>query len=267
MIYKEFLPSPRLSPYVKLIWCLELDSPGDFGPPERIAPDSIVEMIFHYRVPMAVRFAGEAYVVQPRSSVISQTRRFVEILPRGPTGLISIRFRPGGGYHFFRAPVSAFSDRLTLAEDLWGDRANEIEERLAGAADIRERVDLVEQFLLRLLREHEKADVAPLVRMVWNRKGQVRVAQLCRELGLTEKGMERIFTAALGMPPKRFARLTRFLHACTTLRRGIPGTLTQAGYDCGYYDQAHFIGDFKAFSGMTPGEFSASRSLSFLEVV
>lgn len=78
------------------MWCLELDTPDEFGPPERIAPDGILEMVFHYRVSMAVRFAQEPFARQARSSVVSQTRRFLEIQPGGPTGLISVRFNPWG---------------------------------------------------------------------------------------------------------------------------------------------------------------------------
>jgi hypothetical protein len=79
MRYLELAPPPLLQPYVRLLWSLELETPEDFGPPERIAPDGIVEMVFHYRVPMAVRYAREPFAVQPRSSLVSQPRRFIEI--------------------------------------------------------------------------------------------------------------------------------------------------------------------------------------------
>ena len=66
--------------------------------------------------------------------------------------------------------------------------------------------------------------------------------------------------------PKGFARLSRFLHACRLLRARRHATLTDAGLACGYYDQSHFIAEFKAFSGITPGEFLATGNLSYLEL-
>ena len=78
MNYREFTPTSALRPYVQLIWSMELDSPVDFGPPERIAPDGIVELVLHYRDPMAMRFSGEAFSRQPKSSIVSQTRRYIE---------------------------------------------------------------------------------------------------------------------------------------------------------------------------------------------
>ena len=62
MKYLELAPHRLLRPYVRLIWSLKLDATTDFGPPERIAPDGIVEMVFHYRTPMAVRYARERFV-------------------------------------------------------------------------------------------------------------------------------------------------------------------------------------------------------------
>jgi AraC-like DNA-binding protein len=261
----EVLPSARLRPYVQLIWCFELDSPIELCPPERIAPDGVVELVFHYRDPMTVRFAGEEIATQPRSSAVTLTRRFVEICPRGSTGFLSVRFRPWGAHHFLNLPVSELADRLVPAEDLWGAACRELEERLAAATSTASRVALVEDFLLGRLQTNHKAQVEPLVRAVWRRGGDIRVAELCAELGLTERTIERMFATAVGMPPKSFIRLTRFLHACSKLRTGAWTSLTRLAHDCGYYDQSHFVADVRAFSGMTPRELVDAPVFSFLD--
>jgi AraC-like DNA-binding protein len=262
----EVLPSARLRPYVQLIWCFELDSSAEPCPPERIAPDGVVELVVHYGDPITVRFAGEELATQPRSSAVTLTRRFAEIRPRGSTGFVSVRFRPWGAHHFLSLPISELADRLVPAEDLWGPAGSrELEERLAAATNVRTRVALVEEFLISRLQTHRKVRVEPAVRAVWRRGGDVRVAELCAELGLTERTMERTFATAVGMPPKSFIRLTRFLHACSKLRGGGWVSLTRLAHDCGYYDQAHFVADVKAFSGMTPGELAAAPVFSFLE--
>ena len=261
----EVLPSARLRPYVQLIWCFELDSGVELGPPERIAPDGVVELVFHYRDPITVRFAGGELAAQPRSSAVTLTRRFVEICPRGPTGFLSVRFRPWGAHHFLSFPVSELADRLVSAEDLWGSSTRELEERLAAATSIASRVALVEDFLITRLKTDHRLDAEPLVRAVWRRGGDVRVPALCAELGLSERTLERTFATAVGMPPSSFIRLTRFLHACSRLRSGAWTSLTRLAHDCGYYDQAHFVADVKAFSGMTPSELVAAPVFAFLE--
>ena len=264
-MYLELAPSPPLKPYVQLLWCLEL-AEEEAGAPDRIAPDGVLELVFQYRDPMEMRHAGEEFVVMPRASAVSQTRRWVEIRSAGATGLVSVRFRPWGAYHFLGMPISELADLRVDASDVWGRPATELEERLGEACGVAQRVALVEGFLLEQLRRHQAIEVEPLVRAIWRHHGQVKMGRLCADLGLGERRLQRIFSAALGMAPKSYARLTRFLHACSELRGGRSRNLTRLAVDCGYYDQAHFIADCRAFSGMTPRRLAEARSFSFLEI-
>jgi AraC-like DNA-binding protein len=264
MVSLEIPPSARLRPYVQLIWYFESDPGAGLDPPVRIAPDGVVELVFHYRDPTRVRLAGEEPATQPRSSAVTLTRRFAEICPSASAGFLSVRFRPWGAHAFLRFPVSELADRVVAADELWPG-CRELEERLAAATTVGSRVALVQGFLLARLRNDRRIDAEPLVRAVWRRGGDVRVAELCAELGLTERTLERTFAAAVGVPPKSFIRLSRFLHACSRLRSGGCTSLTRLAHDCGYYDQAHFVADVRAFSGMTPRELVAAESFAFLE--
>ena len=190
----------------------------------------------------------------------------MEIMPAGPTGLISVRFSPWGAYHFFRSPVSELADRAVAADQLWGNSVHLLEQRIGEADSLKARVALVERFLLNQLQRHQKVDIEGLVHAIWSRRGQVRVAQMCREIGVSERQRQRIFKTAIGMPPKAFARLSRFLHSCAVLRAGSWTTLTEVSHNCGYYDQAHFIADFQDFAGMTPRRFLANSNFSFLDL-
>ncbi len=263
---REINPCEPLRPYVRLIWLFEADEPAAFGPPERVAPDGLLEIVFHYRTPMACRYDGEEFQTQRRSVAVSQTRRFLEFRPEGAIGLVSVRFQPWGACHFFRLPLSDLADRQAPIEALWGQAALDLEERLAEASDDRARVAQVEQFLLAQLQFHQKPDVEPLVRAIWNHGGRLPVPQLCRDLGVGERWLQRTFVAALGTTPKGFSRLARFLRACALLRREPGREQTEVGLDCGYYDQSHFIAEFKAFSGLTPREFVRAERVSFLDL-
>lgn len=266
MNYREIVPCKPLRPYVRLLWLLELDDPAEFGPPERITPDGVLEVVFHYRTPFACRYGGEGFAPQSRSVAVSQTRRYLEIRPRGASGLISVRFQPWGAYHFFRPPLAELADAQVPTELLWGRAVHELEQRLVEAAGNADRIAEVEAFLLARLGQHQKEDVEPVVRAIWRHRGRIAISRLCRQLGVGERRLQRTCQRALGTTPKRFARLSRFLHACRVLRAGLEPTLTDAGLACGYYDQSHFTADFKAFSGMTPHAFIAASDVSYLEI-
>ena len=91
------------------------------------------------------------------------------------------------------------------------------------------------------------------------------MSDLCRDLGVSERRLERTVKAAMGLSPKQAMSLARFLRACGLLRRGAPLSLADVALACGYYDQAHFHGDFKMLSGMTPLQFATDRAVAVLD--
>ncbi|MCG8454867.1 MAG: helix-turn-helix domain-containing protein [Holophagales bacterium] len=266
MRIQVFPPGAALAPYVQQIWTLDAPCAASAGAAERIAPDGILEAVFHYRDPFELRYAGDRAVLQPRSSVVSQTHRYLEMRPSGASGLVSVRFLPWGGFCFFGMPVSELADRVVSADELWGDACRELEDRLAEACDATQRVDLVRAFLLERLARYRKPAIDTPVRRIWSAGGELAIGALCRELGVGQRRLQRLFKSGLGMSPKHYAVLCRFLAACRRLRRGEGRSLTQVGVDCAYYDQSHFIADFRAFLGMTPSEFVSRDDVGFLEL-
>jgi len=71
--------------------------------------------------------------------------------------------------------------------------------------------------------------------------------------------------ATIGTTPKIFSRTTRFLHLCHHLKEYENKNMTQLTYDLGYYDQAHFIKDFRTFTGFTPKEFYEQNNICFAD--
>lgn len=264
--YREFAVDEALAPYVRQVWLLECDGPAAFGGPERIVADGVVEAIFHYRRPFTMRFAGADAAAQPVSLLVSQSRRYVEIQPAGAGGFVSVRFHPWGAYHFFAVPMRALADRATPADEVWRRReVREVEERIATAPTDEDRVGAVQAFLRRRLDAHRKQDVSALVRALWRTRGPLRIDRFAGALGVGQRRLERTFATALGMTPKHVTRLARFLRACQRLRHAPDARLTGLAHDAGFYDQAHFIHEFRAFSGMTPREFAASPRVSALD--
>lgn len=264
MQIREHSIPPPLRPYVRLIWSLEGDEAWNAA--ERIVPDCIAELVFHWRTPFSIRFAGAQAEPQPRSFVLLQTRRFVEIRPRGASGFVAVRFQPWGVCHFIPGSLAALADRQVAAADLWGREAELLEERLGSAERLHDRVRLVAGFLMSQLSRHQRSDRESLARTVWRSRGTLAVRQLSRHTGLGERHLQRAFAADLGTSPKQFARISRFLHACELLRSGRFARLTDVAHACGYYDQSHFNGDFRKLAGLTPGDFGRLDGISFLEI-
>ena len=263
MLYREFQPHPALRRDVKLIWLLETETPSP--QPQRILPDGIVEVGFHYGVPYESRFEGESWRPQEQSFVATQTKRYLEIRPTGPSGFIAVRFYPWGARRFFRSPVSLLSERVLPADAIWGKAARDLTERIGNASSNAGRLREVQAFLLARYDERDPDLVDHGSRFIWRERGQLTVRGLCEALGSGERTLERRFREGTGTTPKRMTRLVRFLTACRSLRT-TRFNLAHLAHDAGFHDQAHFIKECRAFSGLTPGQLVERQDLSFFEL-
>jgi AraC-like DNA-binding protein len=165
---------------------------------------------------------------------------------------------PLGARRFFGMPMGELTGRVVELEDLLGRQADELAERLAGAPDWAARLDLFEHAIAERVLAAPPA--APELEWAWARllqsRGAVPVGDLARELGWSRRHLAARFGAELGMPPKALARILRFERAVERLRDG--EELAALALDAGYYDQAHFNRDFRAFAGTTPTGYLAA---------
>jgi AraC-like DNA-binding protein len=235
------------------------------GPRERILPDSCVELVFHFAEPFRTYFANGEHALQPDSFVVGQMKRCLEIEPAGRAGFVAVRFLARGAYLFFHRPLCEVAAGVVDLENLWHGSAREWTERVALARSMPERLRLVEGWLLGLLRENGRTDPAVDrgLQIIEARGGQVRVEALAAELGVSCRQLTRQFQRAVGVSPKEFARISRFLGALTVLARGEHRSLADVALDCGFFDQAHLSREFRELAGMSPGELATFPNVSF----
>lgn len=267
MQYYEHPVAEPLANYIQSLWAIESEHESDAYVKSQIMPDGIVEIIFHYRDPFFT-YRDNNKSIQPENFAISMMRKYVEIESSGKTGFVSARFYPWGAYHFFREPVQNFLDQIIDARRLWGDRSTQIIETLKASNSIEERFKLIEQFLLHRLVEFKRTDTSidEVIKLVRSEKGQLSIEEVCDRTRLSKKQLERSFQATVGTTPKIFSRISRFLAICNNLQDHKGKTLSELSHECGYYDQAHFIKEFKKFSGYTPKEFFQKENVYFSEI-
>lgn len=266
MISLEIQPSRHLQPFVELYWYYSAVDEQANLPTGRIVPDGLTELVFQFANSMSVQWAGEPVVRQASSTVVLQTRRYIDLKPQKSIGLISVRFRPWGAHAFVATPLYLFADQVVGAHEIWGSAIDRLENDLSEAHSVSGRVQLVEAFLLNHLSIRPGPSLETLVRAVWTHTGNVKVKTLCNELGTTERQLERVCARHLGLPPKQLIRLSRLLRACTFLKDERWQTLTGVAHDCGYYDQAHLNYDFRSLVGMSPKAFRADQAISYFEI-
>ena len=181
------------------------------------------------------------------------------------TGLsagVQVNLTPIGGRLLTGLPMHQLTNTVLTVEDAFGPASSELIERLREAITWGARFQIIDRFIqARLLAASERPEA-----MVWayamlrRTTGAATVASLADALGYSQKRLIAQFREHLGLPPKTLARVMRFESAVRMIRSEHSPDWAQIVVDCGYYDQAHLIREFKQFAGMTPGEY-ASRLL------
>lgn len=173
--------------------------------------------------------------------------------------MMVISFKKGMAAPFFPFPMNEIADSVVDADLIWGTELADLRERLLATMDIAERFRLAEAFLLAKFRS--KLEINPCVefavREIAENADAVSIARMNQKIGYSHKHFVDMFRRQIGVTPKAFARIMRFQKAVRSIDADPQIDWRRAALDCGYYDQSHFIHDFKHFSGFTPERYAS----------
>ncbi|WP_257657836.1 helix-turn-helix domain-containing protein [Parapedobacter lycopersici] len=251
---------PELQPFIKLICTMDCDDDADTRH-IRVLPDTCVELFVNYTsTPVAI--IGDE--LHRRSIVTFRMSKPMDVQMRKGSGCLAICFFPGMAYRFMSLPMHLLTDTTTAAEEIWKGLAVELEDKLAHAADNRARVMIVQQYLSGLLaKSRQDPQVACCLQRVQLSDGRLTVGKLTGITGMSQRQLSRKFQQAVGLSPNAYLRVNRFIRSLQHLKRYPLHSLTEIAYESGYYDQAHFIRDYKDYAGYTPGELAQARHILY----
>lgn len=179
----------------------------------------------------------------------------------GPSAVVGVHFRPGGAAAFFGGATPQLRNRTELLEDLWGPAARELRERLQSAASPAAALLQLQRHLEQRL--HDAPPPDPLVAFALAAFGRdpacARVEPVQRASGVSPAQFIRRFEQAVGLTPKRYARVLRFGAVLPALVRCGPRDWAQIAAGAGYFDQSHLIREFHALAGLAPGAYAPVR--------
>jgi len=170
-------------------------------------------------------------------------------------GTVLVYFTEIGFTHFSSRPANELFNVITSLDDIFPkNKVNEIEEKLATVYTDKQRIKIVEQFLLSQVKDIQTDKlIIEAVKLIYQSKGTIRVKELNEKLFISQSPFEKRFRKVVGTTPKKFASIIRFNSVLDNLNE--TKTLTEICYENNFFDQAHFIKDFKQFTGDTPEHF------------
>lgn len=245
-------PHSQLSAYIDRYWSWESDGDESRYMPH-VSPGAGMDFYFHYRQP----FMLNDYGVAPGSHLIYSDSRSSRILPAGQIGFVAVRFRCAMFGNFTNIPVAELGNSMVDAGTLWKSKGRQLEQRLAGAPSFDERVRLLDFFFLRELTMQKKTISIwkNVIDDLFYQHEEIRLDQMAKEMKITTRHFRRAFRKASGMNPKHFQQLARFHATLKELLITKNTNYLPVALDKGYFDQTHFIKEFKRFMGETPASF------------
>jgi AraC-like DNA-binding protein len=193
--------------------------------------------------------------------VVTTPTRALEFAFPLRTRSVGVHFKPWGLAPFLPMPAAELCDRPVTVEQVWGRRAvAELRDRLATAHGPHEMLTLLEQELMRRLSETPGLGlVRHTSSVIAATSGAVAIGDLRVAAGVSSTHLAQRFKELIGVTPKRLARSYRFATTLLAINFAEPIDWGEVAVGAGYFDQAHFGHEFKAFTGLTPTRYAEVR--------
>jgi AraC-like DNA-binding protein len=238
----RYAPAPDLGYFVQRYWMVEWHL-SDCGPHlQETLPYPCVNLVFQH---------GRSYIFGVISGKFS-------ILLENDGRVFGIKFRPGAFYPFVKSPISQLTDRAVAVGDVFGTEAQALEATLLAQSDAEKMIELFELFLRARLPERDEniALINQIVDQVIADRAITKVAEVASRFSLSSRTLQRLFSQYVGVSPKWVIKRYRLQEATDQLADGEAVNWAKMALDLGYFDQAHFIKDFKTIVGRTPAEYA-----------
>jgi len=250
MRFDAYIPGELLRPFVKSFIIQEAALEATY----KVLPGTSVVIGFQYKGKLS-RIDSQKEIALSASG-ITGLHDCYRIFKNSPDiGTVLVYFTDTGATAFFKEPLhELFKESISLDNFMLRSTLLIIEEQLNEAKTDKERIKVVEDFLIsRMQQKQPDTLVSTTLTLIYKSKGDIRIKDLITQLHISQSPLEKRFRRAVGTSPKKFASIVRLKHVIQNYNP--QNSLTRLGYEAGFYDQAHFIKEFKAFTGETPESF------------
>ncbi|HKF56625.1 MAG TPA: helix-turn-helix domain-containing protein [Blastocatellia bacterium] len=245
--YARYHPSPDLEFFVEHYWIVQWNLTGQEPRLQETLPHPSIHLVFQ----------------RHSSRVVGVVTGRFSILLSGRDGVFGIKFLPGAFYPFLKSPVSRITNKVLCLTDVFDVDVHTLEDAIMSQTCDYKMIELAEAFLRERLpdRDEKVPEVRRIVERILTDREITSVDDVVDRTGMNKRALQRLFSRYVGASPKWVIKRYRLLEAAEQLASNQPADLSRLAVDLGYFDQAHFIKDFKSIVGKSPAEFAKSTAL------
>lgn len=250
LTFARFTPGIALMPYIREYLIVETQD----AIVNTLIPDTFMAMAIRIKGSTGF-YAGNSFTTIPSGLISGLTDAARKVSYSAGSANLIIAFRDGGITAFSKVPAHDLFSQSISADDIF-PRADleEVTDKIREANTHEARIQVLETFLVnRLKRTTADPLIDTAVDIIRQHKGIIRIKDLATTLHISQDPFEKKFRARIGSSPKKFASITRIRNLINNYHSY--SSLTDASYEAGFYDQSHFIREFRHFTGKTPRDF------------
>ncbi len=253
MLFKQFEPSREVSSFIECYWVVENKCTDICR--EKIIPDGFPEVIFHYKAPYRINIDGN-WQTQSKNLMAGQLRNHFFLENTGESGMVGIKFKQTGLTRLFDLHMKELTDKVVPLASKVGDQLNDVITLVGKDIDPDEKILEVDKWLVNFTKSHRFNDVFTerVVNFIIDRKGMIAVKDLTSHFDISERKLERVFDKFVGLSPKFFSRIIRFNYLFKLMKEK-KHSWTDLAFSSGFFDQSHFIKNFREFTGEDPSRY------------
>jgi AraC-like DNA-binding protein len=250
MLFKRIAPAKELNNIIECYWIAENNNSEPVE--EKIIPDGFTEMIFHYGDPYLIRFKN-TWEQQAKTLLAGQISRYFFLQNTGLSGVLGIKFKPTALTHLYSISMAGLTDKVIDLSELNLLDAHLID-KINYNTDHQTMFSLLNQHFKPLVERYQPGLADKAIEMIFATKGMLSIGDLKSALFTTEKQLERVFKHFIGLSPKLYCRIVRFNYLFECKQNGNKNW-ADVFHTAGFYDQSHFIRNFKGFTGDEPSSY------------
>ena len=263
MDFRARVPPPPLDAFVAMVWASRSE-PRPHGL-ERVLPTGGAQLIVNLKEDETRLYDPERphEPAVTAGAVLSSAQTRYQVIDTSEQEYVAgVAFKPGGSALFMPMPAHDVSDIDVPLDAIWGRaRTVRLREQLLASRTLDAMLDVLDAALCESWTRRNPHPAVSYALDAFDHAPQaISVAAVTQRVGLSAKRFIERFKAEVGITPKRYCRVHRFQRALAEMDRGGQVEWTSVALDCGYFDQAHFIRDFREFSGITPTAYEAART-------
>lgn len=251
MKFTRITPDPDLRQFIECYWMMQSD---DAEPRiEKIIPDGFTELIFNYGDLYQAKMNGEWHL-QSANLLAGQLRSYFYLQNTGVTASVAVKLKPAALTQLYGIQMDQYLDKIVDLDTFPHPDLSRLKEVFL-PFDTEDRLkQLMDNYFLNLAQRAASNPIKPALDLIFESNGIVSVAELRLAVECSERQLERLFKKFIGLSPKYYARIIRFNYIFQLLNSGTT-SWADLVYQSGYYDQSHFIRNFKAFTGEDPSAY------------